>query len=392
MLAPALAAPTQPADVPTTLRETIRQSTTGNKAYRALRTAAGEPFIARTDLMTGAPAAGRVGQRRSLGYFGHTSDIHVQDTQSPSRLEPTNAFSPTLFPGTCRPQQAMSLFVQAQMVQAFSDAAYSPVTGAPMAAVLEHGGLCRSDLQPRDPLLVHPDHGRRPGDGRLRHPRGSTRAWRRGRKRPMPTTRTIRAGTCGALRLPQRPRPARGCRHHGGHQSRDARALVLGVRQPRRPVQRIRRAGRLPAVACYRRGEYWSFQSWALDMFTGMSLDPSPLQRALDYGRQQFGLIGGFKRVASDPDRKLLQGQDFMAAHFEDTGGGPGPVGHGWTQQNLDDNTTFWTADVGEHIRLFGLDTCNRVVGADGAVPRTSSTGSRRACRPVWSRTSWPSS
>ena len=73
-------------------------------------------------------------------------------------------------------------------------------------------------------------------------------------------------------------------------------ALVLGVRQPRRPVQRIRRAGRLLRSLATGGVKYWSFQSWALDMFTGMSLDPSPLQRALDYGRQQFGLIGGFKR------------------------------------------------------------------------------------------------
>lgn len=369
MLAPALAAPTQPADVPTTLRETIRQSTTGNRAYRTLRTAAGEQFIPRMDLMGSAPATGRAGQRRSLGYFGHTSDIHVQDTQSPSRLEPTNAFSPTLFPGTCRPQQSLSLFVQAQMVQAFSDAAYSPVTGAPMAAVLNTGDSADqiSNLETRwyirimDGVPVMADSGT-PGvyEG--------VEAWPEATYAYHPDDPTgdmwgpygfpsvpglLEAVVTTEVTSPGMPAPWYSV--FGNHD-----VLFNGF------------AGQDDSLRSLATGgvKYWSFQSWALDMFTGMALDPSPLQRALDYGRQQFGLVGGFKRVASDPDRKLLQGQDFMAAHFEDTGGGPGPVGHGWTQQNLDDNTTFWTADVGEHIRLFGLDTCNRVVGADGAVPK----------------------
>jgi metallophosphoesterase (TIGR03767 family) len=105
------------------------------------------------------------------------------------------------------------------------------------------------------------------------------------------------------------------------------------------------------------------------DQFTGMATDTSPLQRGLDFIRQQFGVVGGFKRVGSDPDRQLLQGQDFMAAHFEDNGGGPGPVGHGFTQANLDTGRTYWSADIGPFARAFGLDTCNQVAGPDGAVP-----------------------
>jgi metallophosphoesterase (TIGR03767 family) len=116
--------------------------------------------------------------------------------------------------------------------------------------------------------------------------------------------------------------------------------------------------------------KYYSFESWIVEHLTGMSLDLSPIQRMLNHIRQQFALVGGFKRIGADPQRRLLQGQDFMAAHFEDTGAGPGPVGHGWTQADLDANRTYWSADIGQHVRVFGLDTCNRLVGADGAVPR----------------------
>ena len=228
----------QPADVPTTLRETIRQSTTGNKAYRTLRTAAGEPFIARTDLMTGAPAAGRVGQRRSLGYFGHTSDIHVQDTQSPSRLEPTNAFSPTLFPGT----QAAAGDV---IVRPGPDGAglqrcrLQPGDGCSDGGGPEHGDSADqiSNLETRwyirimDGVPVMADSGTP----------GSTRAWRRGRKRPMPTTRTIRAGTCGALRLPSVPGLLEAVVTTEVTSPGMPAPWYSVFRQPRRPVQRIRR-------------------------------------------------------------------------------------------------------------------------------------------------------
>ena len=81
MVGSALAAPLAPADVPSTLRETIRQSSTGNRAYRTLLTAPGEPFIVREDLVGSAPSPGRAARRRSLAYLGHTSDIHIQDTQ-----------------------------------------------------------------------------------------------------------------------------------------------------------------------------------------------------------------------------------------------------------------------------------------------------------------------
>jgi metallophosphoesterase (TIGR03767 family) len=369
VLAPALAAPARPADVPTTLRETIRQSTTGNRAYRTLRTAPGEPFITREDLLPGRRGRVPARQRRSLAYLGHTSDIHIQDTQSPARLEPTNGYDPTLFPGTCRPQQSMSLFVQAQMVQAFQDAAYSPVTGAPMAAVLNTGDSADqiSNLETRwyirimDGVPVMANSG---AEGKYE----GVEVWPEATYAYHPDDPSV--DMWGPYGFPTVPglmdaivttevaspgMPAPWYSVFGNHD-----VLFNGF------------AGQDDSLRSLATGgvKYWSFQSWALEQFTGMALDPSPLQRALNYARQQFGVIGGFKRVGDDPDRRLLQGQDFMSAHFEDTGAGPGPVGHGWTRQNLDENRTYWTTDIGDTIRLFGLDTCNRLTGADGAVPK----------------------
>ncbi|MDV8009470.1 hypothetical protein [Rhodococcus sp. IEGM 1318] len=40
-----------------------------------------------------------------------------------------------------------------------------------------------------------------------------------------------------------------------------------------------------------------------------------------------------------------------------------------FTQHNLDSGETWWSTDMTPHVRAFGLDTCNAVAGADGAVP-----------------------
>ncbi len=369
LLAPVLAAPTQPAaDVPTTLRETIRQATTGNRGYRTLLSAPGEPFITRTDLIGADPAGTRAAQRRSIAYLGHTSDIHIQDTQTPARLEPVNAVTTTLVPGSNRPQEALSLHVQAQMVQAFSDAALSPVTGAPMAAVLNTGDSADqiSNLETRWYIRIMDGVPVVANSGTLGVYEG-VEVWPEATYAYHPEDPSD--DPWGAYGFPQVPglldtvvtteitspgMPAPWYSVFGNHD-----VLFNGF------------AGQDDSLRSLATGgiKYYGFESWAVDEFTGMALDTSPLQRMLNHVRQQFALLGGFKRVGADPERRLLQGQDFMSAHFEDTGAGPGPVGHGWTPQDLSENRTYWTADIGANLRLFGLDTCNRLTGADGAVP-----------------------
>lgn len=369
-LAPSAAlAAAVPADVPTTLRETIRQATTGNRGYRPLRTAPGEGFLVRTDLLGQAPTPGRVAARRSLAYLGHTSDIHIQDTQSPARLEPVNALTTTLVPGSGRPQEALSLFVQAQMVQAFSDAAYSPVTGAPMAAVVNTGDSSDqiSNLETRwyikvmDGVPVLADSGA-PGiyEG--------VQAWSEATYAYHPENPS--EDPFGAYGFPQVPGML-------------TAAITTEIRSPGMPAPWYSVFGNHDVLYNGFIGQddslrtlatgsvkYWAFPSWMSDNLLGVALDTSPLQRMLNHVRQQKALTGGFKRITADPQRALLQGTDFMTAHFEDTQNGPGPVGHGWTQANLDNRTTYWSTDLGDNVRMFGLDTCNHLVGADGGIPR----------------------
>ena len=127
LMGKALAAPEAPADVPTTLLQTFRQSSTPvTGQYRTLLAGPGETYTPRYDLIGKKADAARVNQRRSLAYLGHMSDIHIIDPQSPARLEPMQQMSPTLWQGAARPQDTMTTQVQAQMVAAMA-AAYRSV-------------------------------------------------------------------------------------------------------------------------------------------------------------------------------------------------------------------------------------------------------------------------
>ena len=101
----------------------------------------------------------------------------------------------------------------------------------------------------------------------------------------------------------------------------------------------------------------------------GYSSDSSILGRLEHVVTTQFGAPTGFRDVTPDSGRKFFDQLQFMQEHFT-TQTNPGPIGHGFTQQNLDTGQTYWAADVGPNLRLFGLDTCNQVMGADGAVPQ----------------------
>ena len=100
----------------------------------------------------------------------------------------------------------------------------------------------------------------------------------------------------------------------------------------------------------------------------GYASDASPLQRLLGALDLELGVAAGFRTVTADARRRIFEQRDFMAQHFLTTPT-PGPLGHGFTQANLDTGQTWWSADLTPQVRALGLDTCNQVAGPDGALP-----------------------
>lgn len=375
-LGSALAAPAKPnTEAPTTLVQTMLQMTKPqaageNGSYRTLVSAAGEPYIARLDVLGKEPDAARTSARRSIAYVGHMSDIHIQDSQSPARLQPL-AGSPIeeLIPGAFRPQEALTVHVQAAMLATMNGARFSPLTGAPMAALLNTGDNAdqlsslelrwyidcmdgqsvvansgASDVYDGPQVWDDAEYAWHPDGGEFN---GRYDAY------GFPTVPGLMEKAVSEP-IASLGSPVPWYTTYGNHDTLYNGAFYVGS------ALRSEAVGMKKAVA---------WQSMALESFEGWANSPTVFTRLEHQLRTQFGADPGVHDVEGDPARKLFHQAGFMQAHF-DTTDNPGPVGHGFTQNNLDTGQTWWKADVGPRLRLFGLDTCNQVMGADGAVPQ----------------------
>ena len=368
VLAPQLArAATPSVDVPSTLLQTIRQGSILSGKYRTLTTGPGEPYLPRIDVLRRTPSPTRTTARRSLLYLGHLSDLHVIEAQSPGRIEPMIVQDHSAWGSAFHPQDPLSPHATAAMVQAFSDARYSPLTGAPMSAAIVTGDSAdmHSHLELRwyidlmDGLAVDPATGGPTWQG--------VQAWSEATWEYRPGDPS--GGDFGDYGFPRLPDllaqaiaqpvqsvglPAPWYAVYGNHDT-----LLLGT---------FDISPQLRALAVGARKSY-TLDATASTALEGWAAGTSVLAQVL----AALGLASGgpgFKEVAANPERYLFEQRDFMAEHFR-TEPTPGPVGHGFTAHNFASGETWWQADLSPRVRAFGLDTCNAVAGPDGAVPES---------------------
>jgi metallophosphoesterase (TIGR03767 family) len=352
----------------TTLERSVL--TTGPGPYFDLTFGPGWPLVVRADLAE--PKRGREGRRNALTSFLHTTDYQFPDAQSPARVEFLDRLAdeptPSFLSSAQRPQEALVIHATEAIHRRVNEVGVGPVTGRPLDFTICTGDnfdnaqlnelrwfltlMNGGEVQPNsgdpevfesvqsfdepafyDPHYYHPE----PVDD----PRAPDNYKRHFGFPDYP----------GLLDAAGKPFTAVGIDTPwyslwGNHD-----ALVQGNERPNPAYEAIATGGLKilappPGIV-------------PGDFFRGLAeQDPEVLTRLH---------LAPARPVGADPDRRFITGRDYIRYHLE---AGGRPAGHGFTEDNLDAATLYYTFDIAPRILGIGLDTTSPQV-AQGSIGET---------------------
>jgi metallophosphoesterase (TIGR03767 family) len=355
-LAPQLQLARATASGKTTLSRTIvkgqlvERGTAG--AYYRLGAGPGEPHILRQELAK----RGAHPQRKSLLHFAHFTDIHLIDAQSPARVEFLDRYSegpcsPIPFQAAFRPHETTTVHVLEAMIRGLRAIKVSPVTGAPLAFTMCTGdnidnkqfNETRWFIDAMDGKTVRPNSGNLTlYEGVQAHEWGDQEYWQPDPASPEVADKYKRRfgypDYPGMLARAIVPFKASGIgvpwyQVFGNHDG------LLQGNAPKNPVFDQIATGPLKV--------------------TGLpGIDPCDSFDIIQNHPTTF-LAAPAHVVGADNDRRIITHGGYIAEHFRSPKF-PGPVGHGFTDENLANDTGYYVLDdVDPRFRLIALDTLN---------------------------------
>lgn len=356
----------------TTFERTIAPVTDWERyAFTRLAEGPGWPLEVRAELAE--PRSGREDRRVPLAAMVQLTDVQVPDAQSPARVEFLAALAePPLedvpFRAAHRPHETVVNHLGEAAVRASRQVGQGPVTGRAYDFAVSTGDnvdnmqeneldwfLAMMNGGPLTPNSGDPDRYEGVQDDevafyseRYWHPhplpdgRPSEDNWKRFAGFPaLPgfLDAAVRPFACAGIGVPWYS-------VYGNHDS-----LVQGT---------------APENDAFERFATGSVK--ATDLPAGVS--PTTFAEGLAAGDPSaLAALGGApsRPVTADPRRQFLGPAEFIRRHLESGGQ---PAGHGYTEDNLDRETLYYTFEPVEGIRCISLDTANRLGEARGSIGR----------------------
>ncbi|MFE6029868.1 TIGR03767 family metallophosphoesterase [Streptomyces niveus] len=339
--------PTGPSAGLTTL-ESLATPRAGNATFRRLGDGPGWRRVVREQFASAK--SGREDRRTVLSSFVQLTDLHVTDVQHPVRTEYVRSESS----GAWRPHEALSVAGGVSLIERINALGTGPATGAPLAFAMTTGdntdnnSLCELDwyltlmsgglVTPNsgDPqayegvqnsgtrMYWHPEDGAPDADKRLGYPRieGFLEA-------------ALRPVRSPGLALPWYSTV-------GNHDS-----LASGAYSDR--------TGFLAEFAVGTRKLYDIPDPDAVALLArisgGETADGGALISLLRREKRRM------RTVTADPRRAPFTPSQYLTAHLDSAHTGAGPVGHGYTKDNLAQATLDYTFPMGENVTGVSLDT-----------------------------------
>ncbi|MET9497258.1 TIGR03767 family metallophosphoesterase [Streptomyces sp. NPDC006552] len=341
------AAPPTPYTRGTTL-DTLAAAPAGS-GYRRLGSGPGWPRVVRSDLA--APRSGRAARRTALAAFVQLTDLHMVDVQHPLRYEYLRAQTASAW----RPQEALSVAGAVALVERVNTLRGGPVTGSPLGFAMTTGdntdNNARSEL---DWFLTAMSGGRiTPGTGDPRHYEGVQNSGLPLYWQPDAALRDTDKQRHGFPRIP-------------GFLA----AATAELRSPGLNVPWYSTVGNHDSLpgGCYAPGDSF-FAEFAVGGRKLMELPAAEAKAVWDNvekggdprGTAFRQLLTAHARamrpVTPDEARAPFTPAEYLAAHLDPARTGPGPVGHGYTRENLAALTQYYTFRVCDGVLGVSLDT-----------------------------------
>lgn len=314
----------------TTRTAVLERGTAGAGGYAKVVALAGEKSVLRAEV--GAKAkSGRVARRSAVLAFGQMSDVHICDAESPNRVENGDNFSSSAW----RPGEGLGLHVAEAMVQQINAIGMGPVTKRPLDLVVQTGDNADNAQYNEVRWNIDVLDG-----GEVRHDSGDPDQYE-----------GVMTSVSAAYYNPRYWHPEG---QPEGQPVDDYRAN-FGFPEIPGMLEAARRPFQATGLSTP-----WITALGNHDPLIQGNEVPTASDLSIATGNRKTFIPGQTpKPVTADPNRRQLSTQEIVEEHFNLVEGAPGPVGHGYTEENRAEGTGYYTFDHGDLVRFIVMDTVN---------------------------------